>query len=123
MNNAKKILIVYVEDPTVKEDEENNVNLVLEACQKLKSKYPKKSIHILYIRNDEDAENMKVIQLGKDAEKFAFNFYCKFSDMSAYYINKPLLSTIFTDIHLKVNWRLKKILIIQKLINLLSKVS
>lgn len=123
MNSAKKILIVYVEDPTIKEDEDTNASLVIEACQKLKTKYPKKNIHILYVRNDEDAENMKVIQLGKDAEKFAFNFYRKFSDMSSYYIDKSLLSTVFTDIGLKVNWKLKKILMIQKLLNMLSKVS
>ena len=75
------------------------------------------------VRNDDDAENMKVIQLGKDAEKFAFNFYRKFSEMSFYYIDKSLLSTVFTDIKLKVNWRLKKILMLQKLLNMLSKAS
>ncbi len=123
MNNAKKILIVYIEDPTMKEDEETNSSLVIEACQRLKAKYPKKNFHLLYVRNDDDAENMKVIQLGKDAEKFAFNFYRKFSDMSSYYIDKSLLSTVFTDIKLKVNWRLKKILMLQKLLNMLSKAS
>ncbi len=123
MNNAKKILIVYIEDPMLKEDEEINSSLVIEACQRLKAKYPKKDFHILYVRNDDDAENMKVIQLGKDAEKFAFNFYRKFSDMSSYYIDKSLLSTVFTDIKLKVNWRLKKILMLQKLLNMLSKAS
>lgn len=123
MNNAKKILIVYIEDPMLKEDEETNSSLVIEACQRLKAKYPKKDFHILYVRNDDDAENMKVIQLGKDAEKFAFNFYRKFSDMSSYYIDKSLLSTVFTDIKLKVNWRLKKILMLQKLLNMLSKAS
>lgn len=123
MNNAKKILIVYIEDPTIKEDEETNSSLVIEACQRLKTKYPKKNFHLLYVRNDDDAENMKVIQLGKDAEKFAFNFYRKFSEMSSYYIDKSLLSTVFTDIKLKVNWRLKKILMLQKLLNMLSKAS
>lgn len=123
MNNAKKILIVYIEDPTIKEDEETNSSLVIEACQRLKVKYPKKDFHLLYVRNDDDAENMKVIQLGKDAEKFAFNFYRKFSEMSSYYIDKSLLSTVFTDIKLKVNWRLKKILMLQKLLNMLSKAS
>lgn len=123
MNNAKKILIVYIEDPTIKEDEETNSSLVIEACQRLKAKYPKKDFHLLYVRNDDDAENMKVIQLGKDAEKFAFNFYRKFSEMSSYYIDKSLLSTVFTDIKLKVNWRLKKILMLQKLLNMLSKAS
>lgn len=123
MNNAKKILIVYIEDPTIKEDEETNSSLVIEACQRLKAKYPKKIFHLLYVRNDDDAENMKVIQLGKDAEKFAFNFYRKFSEMSSYYIDKSLLSTVFTDIKLKVNWRLKKILMLQKLLNMLSKAS
>lgn len=123
MNNAKKILIVYIEDPMLKEDEETNSSLVIEACQRLKAKYPKKDFHILYVRNDDDAENMKVIQLGKDAEKFAFNFYRKFSDMSSYYIDKSLLSTVFTDIKFKVNWRLKKILMLQKLLNMLSKAS
>lgn len=120
VNAAKKILIVYVEDPSIKENDETNSNLVLEAGQKLKEKYPNKEIHILYICNDEDTENMKVIQIGKNAEKFIFNFYRKFSEMSAYYIDKNLLATVFADIALKTNWRQKRILFIQKLIDMLN---
>lgn len=120
INAAKKILIIYIEDPQVKEDEEGNADLVIEASQKLALKYPNKEFHILYARNDEDVENMKVIKLCKNAEKFSFNFYRKFSDVSSYYIDRSMLSTIFTDISLKTSWRQKRMFILQKLINMLN---
>ena len=117
---AKKILLVYVENPQMPEDDDETSHLIMEASQQLKEKYPKKSFHILYAKNDEDIENIKVIQLGKDAEKIAFNFYRKFSDMSSYYIDKTMLETFLTDIKLKTNWRQKKMFLIQKLINMLN---
>lgn len=117
INAAKKILLVYVENPQQPEDDDDNASLVLEACQKLKTKYPKKEFKILYVKNDEDVENIKVIQLGKNAEKLAFNFYRKFSETSAPYIDFSMLSMIFTDIELKKSWRLKKIFFYQKILN------
>lgn len=113
---AKKILLVYVENPQIKEDEADNASLILEACQKFRVKYPKKVIKILYIRNNEDLENIKVIELEKNAEKMEFNFFRKFSDASAPVIEPSILAMAFTGIKLKTNWRMKKILFYQKLL-------
>lgn len=114
---SKKILLIYVEDPLNQEDDEDNMSLVLEATQKLKAKYPNKDFRIIYARNAEDVEDMKVVQIGRDAEKFEFNFFRKFSDMSAKHIDVSMLSTILTDIELKKSWRQKKIFFYQKLLN------
>ena len=123
INAAKKILIVYVENPQIQEDDDDNASLVIEAIQKLKTKYPKKEFKILYAKNDEDVENLKVIELGKNAEKMSFNFYRKFSDMSSYFVDTSMLSMIFTDIELKKTFRQKKMMYIQRLIKFLSKFS
>ena len=117
VNAAKKILLLYVEDPQNKEDDEDNMSLVLEATQKLKNKYPNKNFKILYVKNSEDIENMKVIQIANNAEKFEFNFYRQFSEMSSKYIDASMLSTVLTDIELKKSWRQKKLFFYQKLLN------
>ena len=113
---AKKILLVYVENPQIKEDEADNASLILEACQRFRDKYPKKNIKILYIRNNNDLENMKVIELEKNAEKIEFNFYRKFSVATAPIIEPSMLAMVFSDIKLKTNWRMKKILFYQKIL-------
>ncbi|MGN1154351.1 MAG: hypothetical protein ACI4S3_10005, partial [Candidatus Gastranaerophilaceae bacterium] len=100
-----------------KEDDEDNMSLVLEATQKLKNKYPNKNFKILYVKNSEDIENMKVIQIANNAEKFEFNFYRQFSEMSSKYIDASILSTVLTDIELKKSWRQKKLFFYQKLLN------
>lgn len=117
INAAKKILIVYVENPQMKEDDSDTSELVLEASQKLKQKYPNKDFRIMYAKNDEDSENMKVIEIGKNAEKLVFNFYKKFSDVSSSFIDVSMLSMIFTDIELKKSWKMKKMFFLQKLLN------
>ena len=83
---------------------------------KPREKYNKKNIKILYIRNNNDLENMKVIELEKNAEKIEFNFYRKFSDATAPIIEPSMLAMVFSDIKLKTNWRMKKILFYQKIL-------
>jgi len=91
--------------------------LVLEATHKLKEKYPKKEFRIMYVQNDEDAENIKYIQIGKDAEKICINFYRKFSEASARQIDLEILGLVFEGIELKKTWQQKKLFFYQKLLN------
>ena len=71
----------------------------------------------MYVQNDEDAENIKYIQIGKDAEKICINFYRKFSEASARQIDLDILGLVFEGIELKKTWQQKKLFFYQKLLN------
>lgn len=120
---AKKILILYVENPQFKEDDVDNEDLILEVLQKLKYKYPKKEFKFLYVKHDENANDIKVSAVGSFAQKIILNFYKRFSEMSAYEFDLVSLSIIISNLALKQSFRQKKILYLQRIIKFLRNFS
>ncbi len=123
INVAKKILIIYVENPQFKEDDVDNEDLILELVQKLKYKYPKKEFKFLYVKHDENAKDIKVSAVGSFAQKIILNFYKRFSEMSAYEFDLVSLSIIISNLALKQSFRQKKILYLQRIIKFLRNFS
>lgn len=121
LRNAKKILIVYIEDPMT--PEEDNDALIIEATGKLKKLYPEKEFNIIYVKNDDnDNENMNVLKLNKNAYRFTFKFYGQFIEGTPKILEEKLLSSVFADIKLKADWNTKKMLWLQKAIQFLNKI-
>ena len=120
---AKKVLILYVENPQLKEDDVDNEDLVKEAIEKLKYKYPQKEFKLIYVKNDGNIHNVKVSPIGNHSEKVILNFYKRFSEMSAYEIDVSVLSLILSNIDLNKTFKQKKMFYLQRLINFLSKFS
>lgn len=123
INAAKKILIIYVENPQFKEDDVDNEDLILELVQKLKYKYPKKEFKFLYVKHDENANDIKVSAVGSFAQKIILNFYKRFSEMSAYEFDLGSLSIIISNLALKQSFKQKKILYLQRIIKFLKNFS
>lgn len=120
---SKKILILYVENPQIKEDDIDNEDLILELVQKLKYKYPKKEFRFLYVKHDENAKDIKVSPVGSFAQKIILNFYKRFSEMSAYEVDLVSLSIILSNLKLKQSFKQKKILYLQRIIKFLGNFS
>lgn len=120
LKHSKKTLIVYIEDPT--RPEEDNDSLIMEATLKLREIYPKSEINILYAKNDSDSEDMKVIKINKSSYKFIFKFYGQFVEGLPKIIDESMVSIIFEDIELKQDWTRKKIFFIKKIIAFLDKI-
>lgn len=124
VNQAKKILIVYIENPIMKEDDETTTDLIAQAIEKLKIVYPNKEFKIIYVKNEEDENaDMKIIQMDKAAEKIVFNFYRKFAEMSSYFIDIEALKLILTDIELKKNWNQRKIFFLQRILKKINELT
>ena len=118
---AKKILIYYVENPQIKEDDIDNEDLILEAILKLKYKYPKKEFKIIYVKNEENVSNIKMSKISKtSSEKIIFNFYKRFSEMSAYKLDLNVLSIICSNVKLNKSFKQQKMILIQRLIKFLG---
>lgn len=120
IKSAKKILILYVENPQIKEDDVDNEELVQEAIEKLKYKYPQKEFKLIYVKNDGNIHNVKVSPIGNHSEKVILNFYKRFSEMSAYEIDVSVLSLILSNIDLNKTFKQKKMIYLQKLIKFLN---
>jgi len=120
LKHSKKTLIVYIEDPT--HPEEDNDSLIMEATLKLREIYPKSEINILYAKNDSDSEDMKVIKINKSSYKFIFKFYGQFIEGLPKIVDESMVSIIFEDIELKQDWTRKKIFFIKKIITFLDKI-
>lgn len=118
---AKRILITYVENPIIKEDQNEINELIVEASIKLRYKYPNKNINILYIKNnDNESAEFQVVEVCQNATKFIFNFYQNFSDLSSRRINLGILALAFEGIELNKSIKQKQRLFKEKLLNKIS---
>lgn len=117
---AKKILIIYIENPQIKEDDVDNEELIIEALQKLTMKYPNKNFKFLYIKNDENSKEIKVTPINNNSQKIIMNFYKQFSEMSSHEIDLNILSIILSNIQLNKSFKQLKMIYLQRLIKLIG---
>ncbi len=117
---AKKILIIYIENPQIKEDDVDNEELIIEALQKLTMKYPNKNFKFLYIKNDENSKEIKVTPINNNSQKIIMNFYKQFSEMSSHEIDMNILSIILSNIQLNKSFKQLKMIYLQRLIKLIG---
>ena len=76
MEKANKILIVYLETPNSPNKLRNNATLI-ESLQKVQTKYPNKTIDLLYFSNDSSFESLKYIKdnISNNILKVIGNYY------------------------------------------------
>lgn len=120
MKAAKKILIIYIENPQIKEDDVDNEELIIEALQKLTMKYPNKNFKFLYIKNDENSKEIKVTPINNNSQKIIMKFYKQFSEMSSHEIDMNILSIILSNIQLNKSFKQLKMIYLQRLIKLIG---
>lgn len=105
IKKAKKILLFYIINPNDNAIDTNEE--ILEGYQILKNKFKDKEIDILYLYNDINEKNPKIIHLNEHIKKVCFD-YSKASDNDLNFALNKTLITNFLKKHIRYKMPLKE---------------
>lgn len=117
INAVQSILMVYVENPQLPEDEEVNICIIKDTLNRLHEAHPNKSFNFLYIRNDDSIKDINITEICPSAYCIKLHFYKNFSEFSVPKVEPQVLVLALVDLKLKMTWHQRKIMWTQKLLN------
>lgn len=117
INSVQSILMIYVENPQLPEDEEVNIGIIKDTLKTLNEGNPNKSFNFLYIKNDDSVKDISIKEICNSAYCVKLHFYKNFSELSVPRVEAQVLILALVDLRLKMTWRQRKIMWTQKLLN------